>query len=84
MAKLTFYKPNGEWGVEGVDLSTLPTKVYCALCKLHDLEHKEDAAIENLAKLSGVSASRLEHWIEWERSREESRDEKWEREASAR
>ena len=36
---LTYQKPNGEWGIEGVDLSTLPPAVYSALRKLCDLEH---------------------------------------------
>lgn len=39
MEAITYLKPNGEWGIEGVDLSTLPPKVYGALCKLRDLEH---------------------------------------------
>lgn len=36
---LTYRKPNGEWGIEGVDMATLPPKVYGALCKLKDIEH---------------------------------------------
>lgn len=36
---LTYNKPSGEWGIEGVDLSTLPPEVYGALAKLHRLEH---------------------------------------------
>lgn len=36
---LTYIKPNGEWGLEGVDLAALPPRVYGALCKLRDLEH---------------------------------------------
>lgn len=40
MGNLTYLKPNGEWGIEGVDLSALPPKVYGALCKLRDIEHK--------------------------------------------
>lgn len=39
MEPFTYLKPNGEWGIEGVDLSALPSKVYGALCKLRDLEH---------------------------------------------
>ena len=31
---LTYRKPSGEWGIEGVDLSTLPPPVYGALAKL--------------------------------------------------
>lgn len=36
---LTYRKPNGEWGIEGVDITILPPKVYGALCKLKDIEH---------------------------------------------
>ena len=36
---LTYRKPGGEWGIEGVDLSTLPPPVYGALAKLMRLEH---------------------------------------------
>lgn len=36
---LTYKKPSGEWGIEGVDLSALPPAVYGALCKLNDIEH---------------------------------------------
>ena len=30
--------PSGEWGIPGVDLATLPPRVYGALCKLKDME----------------------------------------------
>lgn len=63
MANLTFYRLNGEWGIEGVDLSMLPPKVYGALCKLHDLEHKEDMAIEHLAKMCGIPIKALEDFV---------------------
>lgn len=36
---LTYRKPNGDWGIEGVDLSTLHPQVYGALAKLMELEH---------------------------------------------
>lgn len=36
---LTYRKPSGEWGIEGVDLSALPPQVYGALAKLMRLEH---------------------------------------------
>ena len=36
---LTWKKENGEWGLDGVDLATLPPVVYGALCKLKDIEH---------------------------------------------
>lgn len=38
MKRLTIKKPDGSWGIDGVDLSTLSPKVYAALMKLHDLE----------------------------------------------
>ena len=38
MSRLTYNKPNGEWGIEGVDLSALPPKVYGAVAKLKDIE----------------------------------------------
>lgn len=37
--KLTWKKPNGEWGVEGVDLTALPPAAYAAIAKLKDIEH---------------------------------------------
>ena len=40
---LTYHKPSGEWGIEGVDLSTLPPPVYGALAKLMRLEHPAGA-----------------------------------------
>lgn len=39
MAKITYRTPSGDWGIDGVDLSTLPPKVYAALHKLCDMEH---------------------------------------------
>lgn len=63
MAALTFSRANGEWGIEGVNLAALPPKVYGALCKLHDLEHKEGMAIDHLAKMCGVSAADLYDFI---------------------
>lgn len=36
--KITYCKPNGEWGIDGVDMAALPPKVYSALCRLKDLE----------------------------------------------
>lgn len=35
---LTYHKPSGAWGIEGVDLSTLSPQVYGAL---NNLEQKE-------------------------------------------
>ena len=37
--KITWRKPDGSWGIEGVNLAVLPPKVYGALCKLMELEH---------------------------------------------
>lgn len=39
MTKPLTFRVNGTWGIEGVNLSTLPPKVYGALKKLCDLEH---------------------------------------------
>ena len=36
---LTWLKPSGEWGIEGVDLAALPPAAYGALAKLMRLEH---------------------------------------------
>ncbi len=41
---LTYWNPDGSWGLNGVnwtELSKLPPQVYAALCKLKDLEHKQ-------------------------------------------
>lgn len=37
--KLTWKKPNGEWGIEGVDLTALQPAAYAAIAKLKDIEH---------------------------------------------
>lgn len=58
MSNLTYLKPNGEWGIEGVDLSTLPPKVYGALCRLRDIEHKDSLADIVQAAANEVPASR--------------------------
>lgn len=34
MKRITFTKPNGDWGIEGVDLAQLPPKLYSAVMKL--------------------------------------------------
>lgn len=53
MAKpLTYYKPNGEWGIEGVDLHSLPAPVYGALSKLMRLEHPIGDNKANALRLS--------------------------------
>lgn len=56
MSNLTYVKPNGEWGIEGVDLSALPPKVYGALCKLKDLEHRETEEAGPLMEQLGTAA----------------------------
>lgn len=38
MKRITYRHLNGEWGIQGVDLTQLPPKVYGALCKLRDIE----------------------------------------------
>lgn len=43
--RLTWSAQDGSWGIEGVDLSALPPKVYGALCKLKDLETAVDAGL---------------------------------------
>lgn len=43
MSNLTWWTPDGSWGIHGVDLAALPPKVYGALYKLHDMERAEEA-----------------------------------------
>lgn len=38
MSRLTWKKPNGEWGIKGVDLSTLPPILYGVAHKLMHFE----------------------------------------------
>lgn len=38
MSRITWSKPDGSWGIEGVELSQVPPKVYGALCKLKRIE----------------------------------------------
>lgn len=38
MNRITFTKPNGDWGIEGVDLTQLPPKLYGAVMKLKRYE----------------------------------------------
>lgn len=40
MRRMTWKKPNGEWGVRGVDLSTLPPVLYGMAHKLLDFEER--------------------------------------------
>ena len=37
--KLTWKNEKGEWGLDGVDLATLPPAAYGAIAKLKDIEH---------------------------------------------
>lgn len=39
MAKLTWYKPDGSWGISGAELSALPPALYAAAYKLMQYEH---------------------------------------------
>lgn len=36
--RVTWSRPNGEWGVDGVDLTTLPPRAYMGLLRLKDIE----------------------------------------------
>lgn len=57
--RLTWSKPNGEWGLGDVDLSKLPPAVYGALYKLKRYE-------DELAQLRNVSARterKVELWL---------------------
>ena len=33
MKRLTYYLPNGTWGVDGIDLAKLPAKLYACLAR---------------------------------------------------
>lgn len=50
--RITFSR-NGEWGIEGVDLTILPPRAYGAICKLKDIENAVERM--NSAGLSGDS-----------------------------
>lgn len=53
MKNLTWEK-DGQWGIEGVELSALPPQVYAALWKLSKLEHDKNAALVQLARILGI------------------------------
>lgn len=38
MNRITFTKPNGDWGIDGIDLAQLPPKLYGAIMKLKRYE----------------------------------------------
>lgn len=46
MPKLTFYKPDGTWGIEGVKWSSVPRRLYGALHKLMAMEHSFERHID--------------------------------------
>ena len=52
MARMTWYRPDGSWGVDGVDLSALPPRIYGALCKLMRMEN----LIDEINRGSDISA----------------------------
>lgn len=57
--RMTWKKPNGEWGVKGVDLSTLPPVLYGMAHKLLDFEElcESPDALETLMyQLSDLKA----------------------------
>lgn len=62
---LTWLKPSGEWGIEGVDLTALPPAAYGALAKLMRLEHpfrgpNPPLTLEELREMDGEPV-----WIEF-------------------
>ena len=59
MSRLTWKKPNGEWGVKGVDLSTLPPVLYGMAHKLLDFEdlcESPDTLATHMYQLSDLKA----------------------------
>lgn len=36
--RVTWSMPNGEWGVRGLDLASLPPRAYAGLARLKDIE----------------------------------------------
>lgn len=42
---ITYRTDQGGWGIEGVDLSALPPKVYAALHKLCEIEHPQHPTV---------------------------------------
>lgn len=38
--RLTYYEPNGDWGVVGMNKSNQDEKMYAVACKLRDYENK--------------------------------------------
>lgn len=66
MSRLTWKKPNGEWGVRGVDLSALPPALYGAMCRLRDFEERAedpdalDLLLDELAGLRALARAEAE------------------------
>lgn len=59
MSRMTWKKPNGEWGVTGVDLSTLPPALYGMAHKLLDFEElceSPDALETHMYQISDLKA----------------------------
>lgn len=48
MKRLTWNKPDGSWGVNGVELSTLTPAAYGAMYKLMRMELQEEASVPAL------------------------------------
>lgn len=38
MKRLTWEKPNGDWGINGHDIKKVPRELYGFFCKLHEYE----------------------------------------------
>lgn len=76
MSRLTWSKPNGEWGVYGIDLKGLPGPVYGALLKLKRMEDliehinapttrdwEAEMDVDELMSMSASSRPRSEPWL---------------------
>lgn len=55
------YRENGRWGIEGVDLASLPAPVYAAVRKLCDLEHP--IAPTNAEKLRSMTDEKMARFL---------------------
>ena len=63
MKRLTYYLPNGTWGVDGIDLAKLPAKLYACLAKLKDYENsgKTPDECQISSPVHSVDPHRSEH-----------------------
>ena len=43
---ITYYKPDGSWGVKGMEWGHIPAELYGALHKLMEMEHSFERMIE--------------------------------------